>query len=295
MALNWESQTKKSLNVSDSDAYGSHLLSRLEVQRRRLMAVSIIVALVLGVLLLAHVMTHGLDPAAYPLSTYAGQGLITTATYVIITTTTFVLAFKRIAIPMVSRIGLGLLAITILVDVALTGGLTAFLAPILLVGPAAAALILNARDTIEHAALYAAGILIIAVLQNAGALPPPTVIGQPAFYSSIAVFLSATFAAATLSFLAVRQYETADERLRALLVRSETLAQNLKAERERFADFSDVASDWLFEVDTSGIVTYSAGRYMASLGTGSARVVGLHYSEIVDLSLIHISEPTRPY
>lgn len=284
MTLNWESRTKKSPNVPDSDAYESHLIPRIEVQRRRLIAVTIIASLVHGIFLIVHVIVHGFDPSEYKLSTYAGQGLITSVVYGIIINTALVLALKRVAVPMVCRISFTLFAITLLFEVALTGGLNSYLAPFVIVGPVLGALVLSARDTIGYAVLYAAGIVIIAVLHDAGALPASALTGQSYFYSKVLVIICGTFAVAALAIIAIRQYENADERLRALLVQSEQLTQNLKAERERFADFSDVASDWLFEVDTFGIVTYSAGRYMTSLSTGSERVVGTHYREIVEIT-----------
>ena len=150
--------------------------------------------------------------------------------------------------------------------------------------PALAPLLLKARDTITLAVLNAVGILIIAVLQNAGALPDSTVTGLSAFVSTIFVLVIGSFVAAGLAFITIRDHERTGEHLRFLLLRGEQLTRNLKHERTRFEDFSDVASDWLFEFDVRGICTYSAGRYMLSLSTGSERVLGLHYEDIIDIA-----------
>ena len=265
-----------------ANARALSLITLEETQRRRLISASLFGSFLNFGLLALLIAAHGFDIETYHLGSPAGQGLLTATCYMIILTTALVLALKRIAVAFVARISVFLIALTVIYDVAMAGGLHSVNGPILLVLPALASLILRPRDMLGLALLNTVGIIIIAVLQYQGDILPTAVLTGGTFLASMAfVLIIGSFAASGMAFVTVHTHETSETQLRALLRQSDELTLKLDKERTRFKDFSDVASDWLFEVNRVGICTYSAGRLMASFEGGSQRLIGLHQSDIV--------------
>ncbi|MEP5374243.1 MAG: hypothetical protein ABJQ14_00360, partial [Hyphomicrobiales bacterium] len=280
--MSWQSIFRTNKQRENQDAQPTSMMSLLETQRLRLIAACIFATflnLALAILLVA---AHGFDVSAYNLNSALGHGLLSACMYLIVVTTALVLAIRRIAVPLVCRVSICLVALIVMYDVAMAGGLYSVNGPVLLILPAIASLILRPRDTVVLAILNVIGIIVITSLQYQGGILPTAALSGDIFLISMAlVMIIGSITASGMAFVTVRNHERSEIRLRSLLRRSARLTAKLKEERARFEDFSDVASDWLFEVDKHGVCTYSAGRLMASFQGGSDRVVGLHRDEIV--------------
>ncbi|MEM6411582.1 MAG: diguanylate cyclase, partial [Pseudomonadota bacterium] len=80
-----------------------------------------------------------------------------------------------------------------------------------------------------------------------------------------------------------RELETRSTESAKLVEETETARRDAAQASERFRKFADIASDWLWETDARGRVTFFGGRESSKLKLQSHEIVGRHFMSLLQL------------
>lgn len=184
----------------------THYLSRRHRQRQRLMRLyvfAMIVNLVIG-------MSQGIT-----LGTSATVGLIVCAVITVGCIGGFLCAYYQWHCVMAARGSLYLTSLSLSVEIALSGGLSGYVAPILVLMPLMCALVLGTRDTITFTLFSIMGVGILFL--NHASLPTYVLDPDTFFISSSITIVWAMVGAGFVALMLVRDGEAAEMQLKRLV------------------------------------------------------------------------------
>lgn len=190
-----------------------------------------------------------------------------------------------------SRAGLLFCAATTFGLVAWPGLVQGIFAPthyLLVLTPLLWGLMVNARACLAYTSLLLLFVLGMSSFgPNAAMVATDTALTQKSYQAIllfIAIFASgactAGYALMTNYVLGELQHETS--RTRALVKAAEDAREEAHFAGQRFQTFADIASDWLWEADRKGNITYFGGRGATALERAPEEFIGKHFLTYLD-------------
>lgn len=151
--------------------------------------------------------------------------------------------------------------------------------PILTATPVLYGFLVSTRSAIRHTLIllfYFPALVVLHAWRGSGATPANGDVLLVCFN-----FMVATAAAGVATVVFCRATWHVMDRLRRLSDQNAQLAAEAMAARQQFADFAHMASDWLWECDADGAITYSAGRFPVACEDGPGGVCGRNVMDLL--------------
>ncbi|MEO1475176.1 MAG: EAL domain-containing protein [Pseudomonadota bacterium] len=150
-------------------------------------------------------------------------------------------------------------------------------------------LMVSARACLIYSSLLVAFIIGLMILGPAspaldigGTISPSTYYGVMLTIATI-VSSSGTAGYALMTKHMLRELEAKSHESGKLVVEAENARRNVVLASDRFKKFANIASDWLWETDARGRVTYFGGRNAADLKRPLDEILGRHFLTILEL------------
>ncbi|MEO0882944.1 MAG: EAL domain-containing protein [Pseudomonadota bacterium] len=150
-------------------------------------------------------------------------------------------------------------------------------------------LMVSARACLAYSFLLLAYVVVMMVYgpqglkaTSAGSLSMVSYYGVMLIIATI-VSCSGTVGYALMTRHMMRELESKSTESANLAEENEAARSDAALAGERFRKFANIASDWLWETDARGRVTYFGGREASKLKRANAEIVGQHFMSILEL------------
>ncbi|MEO1407210.1 MAG: EAL domain-containing protein, partial [Pseudomonadota bacterium] len=150
-------------------------------------------------------------------------------------------------------------------------------------------LMVSARACIVYSVLlltFVSGMMLFG--PQSAHTPADGSLGMTTYYGVMLIIATLVSSSGTAGYALMTKYifrelENQSEESSKLAEETESARRDAAEAGDRFRKFADIASDWLWETDARGRVTYFGGREAAKLKRPADEIVGQHFMTLLDL------------